>query len=426
MNIVVLADTVSVTGGNAKITLDGARAMAMAGHQVHLVCGIGSTTTAFQKIPNLTLHCLGYFDIHQDPNRLRAMTSGWWNARSRKYVADLLDSLNPENTIVHVHSWSRGLSFSVVRAALERGYATVFTLHDFVLACPTGTLFNQQSQTTCTLRPLSIECVCTNCDVRSYHHKLWRVGRHLILNHFGQLSARARHFIFYSQLARDVLAPHLPHDSNFYYVPNAIEVEKAEPVDVSNNDVYTFLGRLTPEKGGELFARAAAAEGLPCQFIGEGSAAAAIARVNPGAILSGWMTHEDALAALRRARVLVFPSLWYETLGLVVLEAAGIGVPAIVPDSCAARESVVDGVTGFHFRSGDESDLRTKLAALQDPALVARMGRAAYDKFWSAPGWSLKQHGEGLARTYRTLLNSRKDSEVPDRHKDESLLEIIS
>ena len=76
-----------------------------------------------------------------------------------------------------------------------------------------------------------------------------------------------------------------------------------------------------------MFARAAAAEQVPCRFIGAGMARDAIAHVNPQAILSGWMSHRDSMRALREARALVFPSLWYETLGLVVLEAAAIGVP---------------------------------------------------------------------------------------------------
>jgi glycosyltransferase involved in cell wall biosynthesis len=295
----------------------------------------------------------------------------------------------------------------VIRAAMEREFPTVFTLHDFVLACPTGTLFLQKTQQKCTLRPMSTTCICTNCDTRGYGHKMWRVGRHLVQDSFGLTPSGARHFIVYSQTAKDLLLPYLPKEAKFYSVPNAIEMSLGEPADVCANETFMFLGRLTPEKGPEMFARAALAEGAPCLFIGDGLSRGAIARANPQAVFSKWMSHSEALKTLRQARALVFPSLWYETLGLVVLEAAGSGVPSIVPDTCAAHESVIDGVTGLYYRSGDEGDLRAKIAVLKDPVVAARMGKAAYEKFWAFPGSSLELHRHRLVSAYREILASR-------------------
>jgi glycosyltransferase involved in cell wall biosynthesis len=407
MNVVLLSDTALVNGGAAKIALDGARALAMSGHQVHLICGAGPVAEELRDQPRLTIQCLAQFDILEDPNRIRAAARGWWNPQSRKYVGELLDSLNPEDTIVHVHSWTKALSSSAVRAALDRGFETVVTVHDFLLVCPTGTLFLQQKQRICTLQPMSAACICTNCDLRSYRHKLWRVGRQLAQNRFGRIPSRLRHFIFYSQLAQDLLRPHLPKTSTFYLVPNSIELEHLPPAKVAGNDMFVFLGRLTPEKGVEMFARAARAENVNCRFIGEGMSRAAIARANPNAILSGWMDHSDGMSALRTARALVLPSLWYETLGLVVLEAAGNGVPSVVPDTCAARESVIDGVTGLYFRSGDETDLRRKIAILKNPDVASSMGEAAYKKFWAPPGLSMDLHRRRLENTYSAIMSKR-------------------
>jgi glycosyltransferase involved in cell wall biosynthesis len=404
MNVVILNDSASVNGGAAKVALEEARALASVGHQVYLVCGVGPVAQELDDHENLMVHCVGSYDILTDPNRLRAMARGWWNPVSGKYVEDLLDSLSPRNTVVHVHNFSKSLSSSVMRAALDRRFALIITLHDFQLACPTGNLFLHNKQQKCTLQPMSTACIRTNCDQRSYQHKLWRVGRQAVQNRFGQIPAGAKHFIYHSQTARDLLRKYLPSDAAFYGLPIAIEMDYVPPADVFVNDKFIFLGRLVREKGPELFARAAAAEQVPCQFVGEGIARAAIARANPDAILSGWMSHRDCMHALRSARALVFPSLWYETLGMVVLEAAALGVPSIVPDSCAARESVVDGVTGFYFRSGDESDLRAKIAKLKDPEVAARMGKAAHERFWTPPGWSIESHRQRLESIYSQVL----------------------
>lgn len=407
MNVVLLSDTAIVNGGAAKVVLDDARILAAGGHRVLLICGAGPIAPELQGIPNLTVQSLAPHDIADDPNRLRAMANGWWNPRVHRAVHLLLSDFSPDDTIIHLHSWTKALSSSAIRAALDLGFPMVMTIHDYLLACPTGTLFLQNSLEKCSLRPLSLRCLCTNCDVRSYSQKIWRVGRRLAQDWAGGIPHRLRHFIVYSRLSQEILAPHLPADSIFYPVRASIEVERREPENVTSNDTFVFLGRLTPEKGVELFARAAAAEQVPALFIGEGLARESILRANPRARLAGWMSHRDGIEALRSARALVFPSLWHETLGLVVLEAAANGIPAIVPDTCAARESVIDGVTGLIFRSGDESDLRRALARLKDPDVAARMGREAYQKFWAAPGWGMDLHRRQLEAVYAEVLAAR-------------------
>ena len=421
MKIVMLNDSASVNGGAAKVALEGARALATAGHQVYLVCGAGPIAPELLDQPNLTVHCVGEHDILQDPNRLRAIARGWWSPVSRQYVSELLASLDPQDTVVHVHNFAKALSSSVVRAALDRGFEVVITLHDFQLACPTGNLFVHKTQQKCTLRPMSAACIRTNCDVRNYQTKLWRVARQAIQNRFGQLPGGIKHFVYVSQMALDLMRPHLPQDAAFYWLPNAIEIDYAPPSNVAANDLFFFLGRLVSEKGPEMFARAAAAEQVPCRFIGSGSAREAVAKANPRAILSGWMNHVDSMQALRDARALVFPSLWYETLGLVVLEAAAMGVPSIVADSCAARESVVDGVTGLHFRSGDEASLREKIAVMKDPDFAGRMGKAAHNRFWNPPGFGIDLHRKRLESIYDRVL-SRKDA----GHESTNMLPMTS
>ena len=101
--------------------------------------------------------------------------------------------------------------------------------------------------------------------------------------------------------------------------------------------------------------------------------------------------------------VVVLPSRWYETQGLVVLEAAARGVPAIVPDQCAASDFVDDGITGLVFRTGDLVDLEHKLRQLTDPALAARLGGAAYEKYWQAPA-TMASHTERLVAVYESML----------------------
>ena len=123
-----------------------------------------------------------------------------------------------------------------------------------------------------------------------------------------------------------------------------------------------------------MLARCAVAERLSVVFVGSGELTDKVKEITPQAGVTGWVGRGQILAYLRSSRALVFPSLWYETLGLVVLEAAANGVPGIVPDTCAAREIVMDGVTGLHFRGGDQQDLRGKMRQLRDPLVARNLG----------------------------------------------------
>jgi glycosyltransferase involved in cell wall biosynthesis len=78
-------------------------------------------------------------------------------------------------------------------------------------------------------------------------------------------------------------------------------------------------------------------------------------------------------------------------------------VPAIVSDVSAAAERVIDGVTGWVFRSGDGADLMRCLANLRDDAAVGAAGDAAYCQFWSSPP-DRQRHTEQLLSIYDKVL----------------------
>lgn len=102
----------------------------------------------------------------------------------------------------------------------------------------------------------------------------------------------------------------------------------------------------------------------------------------------------DMAAVYREADLLVFPSK-LESAGLVLLEAAGHGVPTIVVGPTAegyrsaSPELIVDGVTGFVAR--DETDFVRRLTEILDnPARLAAAGRAAREKVLADHTW--KRH----------------------------------
>jgi glycosyltransferase involved in cell wall biosynthesis len=404
MNIVIINDTAHINGGAAKIAITNARDLAARGHRIFYLCATGPIAPELTESSNVSVICSEQYELLADPNRVRAFAQGWWNSKAKRLAIELFSKLNPHDTVVHLHVWGKALSSSVAKAAIDRGFSIVCTLHDFVLVCPTGTLFHHPEQRICRLRPMSVGCICSNCDTRSYPQKLWRVGRQLIQEQFGHIPSGITSFIAHSELTSEIMRPYLPQNSEIHYVPNFIESPKEIPASPADHERFLYLGRLVREKGVLMLAQCALAENAPITFVGSGELATEVLEANPKSVITGWVSRKENSEYLRSCRALVFPSLWYETFGLVVMEAAANGVPSIVPDTSAARELVVDGVTGLYFRGGDAADLRTKMRQLQDPALAARLGQAAYDRFWSSDYASCDVHLDSLEAIYETLL----------------------
>ncbi len=84
------------------------------------------------------------------------------------------------------------------------------------------------------------------------------------------------------------------------------------------------------------------------------------------------------MTAMAGARFLVFPSLWYETFGLTIIEAYAVGIPVIASRLGAMSTLVQHRRTGLHFHPGDPDDLVRQVEwALAHPDEIDQMGKNA-------------------------------------------------
>ena len=411
-HVVIINDNARITGGADKIALTSAIELARRGRNVTLLTAVGPLAPELVNVPNLTVVSTDQHEILHDPNRLRAATQGLWNRKSARIATDLFRSLSPSETVVHLHLWAKSLSSSVIRAACDGGFKIVCTLHDYLLACPNGTLFDHSCQAICNREPMSLNCVQARCDSRGYGDKLWRVARGGIQASAGRLPSGLTDVIAISDLVLSVMRPHLDASTRVHTLSNFVEVTKEPPAEVAKSTQFTFVGRLVKEKGPVLFAQAAQRAGVDALFLGEGECREGILAAYPEAEISGWLRPEQIFEGLRSSRAMVFPSLWYEAQPLVVLEALAAGLPCIVANTSAAREMIRDGETGLLFDGGDVEDLQRKLEALKDPGLAQYLGSNAYEQYWSKPK-TVSSHLDGLEAIYRSMLRPPAQERFP-------------
>ena len=382
MNVIIVNDFAHVNGGAGQVAIMTARLLAENGHRVIFFAAVGPVGQELENVQNLFVVCLNQKDILRDPNRLRAVFQGVWNLRAAKAFSSVLSECSTNDTIIHIHALSKSISSSIIPIAKRNGFRVVYHLHDYGIACPNLGFYDYQKGEICSRKAMSMSCALHHCDSRSFLHKGWRVLRQFVQYHFGGLPKNIDTMVYISAFSRRILEAYLPKGQHLVFLPNLIDVKYSERTRSEKNQLYLFIGRFAPEKGAELFAHAAATLSIPAVFIGAGECEDELRTICPQAEFPGWLSHEEIEQYFRRARALVFPSKWYETMGLSVVEAAARGIPTIVSDVCAARDEIVDGETGLLFQSGSLDSLCEEIKKLTDDHLVARLSVAAYERYW--------------------------------------------
>lgn len=404
--VFVLNDYSVPNGGSSVVALRSAWELARRGVQVTLFTAKGPKP---EPPPGGRSICLGQEEIQSDPNRLRAIVSGWFNIKAARVLRQALAGRDPRRTIIHVHTYAKALSPSVISTALDLGFPVILSLHDFFMACPAGTLFQFPKSEICELKPLSWPCVTCQCDRRHVLHKQWRVARTFLQNRILHLDRRITRYIGVSDFSVRVIKPLLPSTAKIVTIRNPVSCPDLGPPPSVEPRPFVFVGRFVREKGPLLFAEAVARLGVPAVFIGDGDLRDDLQRLCPGAAFPGWLPEEEVHRWLRQARALVFPPLLYETLGLVVVEAAALGVPSIVASRSAATDFVRHGTTGLVFEHGSVHSLCERIQELHlDAAKAADLGRNAYLSYWKDP-WTLERHVDELLGLYRNLRTNHQN-----------------
>jgi glycosyltransferase involved in cell wall biosynthesis len=149
-----------------------------------------------------------------------------------------------------------------------------------------------------------------------------------------------------------------------YVKPHFVDIDPG--ITKRAGEYALFIGRLAPEKGVRTMLNAwRKLTDIPLRVCGQGplSSEVKIAAGQNGQITTTpRMSRPELIALLQNARFLVWPSEgYYETFGLVAIEAFACGVPVIASRVGVMQEIVSDGRTGLLFNPGDDDDMATKV-----------------------------------------------------------------
>lgn len=334
-NVVIINDFDYVQGGASKVAIETAELLCKKYNVIFF-----SAVTSHEKHNNkITYISTEQSECLKDKNKIRGIFNGIYNFKSAKKLKRILKTLNKNETVIHVHGWTKALSCSIFRYALKNNYKVVLTLHDYFTVCPNGGFFDYKKNEICKLNPMCYKCIKNNCDSRNYGFKLYRIIRQFVQDNIVGLRKKIKYAIGISDLNIKVLKKYLNENVYIEKIYNPIDFDLVTPKnDVSRNDKYIYIGRVTKEKGVEIFCRELSLKNYNGIVIGDGSELEKLKKKYENIQFVGWKSKNEIQKYLKQARMLIFPSLWYEGAPLTPLEAMSYGIPCVVSNCSSATE----------------------------------------------------------------------------------------
>ena len=405
MNVIIVCDYAYTVGGAEKVAIESAIGLARSGVNVVFFAAVGPIDQRLVE-EGIRVVCLNQSDV-KTGNKIQSLCQGLWNRKAQCTFRKLLSEFSPTDTIIHAHIWQKALSSSVFYECYKKKYQIAFTMHHYFLACPNGGFYNYQKNQICKQKALSLKCICTQCDKQNYVIKCFRVLRSIIEKYIAHLPQQIKYYITISDLGKNVIEAYLPKNAKYYPIDNPFNIGEKLKVNVGKNDIYIYLGRLSPEKGVSILAELARDLHIKIVVIGDGPEREIMDSITDKLIYSGWISGEEVEEYIQQARAFIFPTLWYEGMPMSVLECSAYGVPTILPNTCSAVEVVKDGETGFVYEQGNYEDLKRCIEQSLDNDLLERISHNIYNYFYSKD-YSNIRHCNELKDLYREMLKDRE------------------
>jgi len=199
------------------------------------------------------------------------------------------------------------------------------------------------------------------------------------LNYFGAVDR----FVALSDFQKNKLTANGFDESKISVIPNSIEhFDVDQKTKASKREFIGFAARLTPEKGILDFIQLARL--MPdYEFRVAGKQTSMLDNVDiPGNLkFEGFLDAGMLRNFYNNAKVIVFPSRWYEGFPMTLLEAFSCKTPLIVYNLSVMPEVVEDGKDGFVVEIGDIQKISEKISLLfNDHQLWTKLSENAFYK----------------------------------------------
>jgi glycosyltransferase involved in cell wall biosynthesis len=353
------------------------------------------------------------FTVHNDQVKdvgaARLALETVWNQALYRSIRERIRKFRPN--VLHVHNTLPLISPSVFHAAHAEKTPVVLTLHNYRLLCPNGLLLREGK--------ICEQCVGRMIAWPAVVHACYRGSRGataavaaMLTTHrvLGTWTSRIDTYVALTDFARRKFMDGGLPGAKFVVKPNFLNHDPGP--GEHKGDYGLFVGRLSTEKGLDTLLDAWNHVDIKLMIAGDGPDKEKIGlRGSHNVQWMGAEKRDRVLSFMKDAAFFVFPSIWYETFGLTIIEAFATGLPVIASRLGSAAEIVEDGRTGLHVNPGDPADLAAKINwAIAHPEKMREMGRQARAEYELK--YTAAKNYEMLISIYEGVIAGRRKTTV--------------
>jgi len=332
-----------------------------------------------------------------------------YSTQAAKNLDKLLTKEKPD--IAHLHNFYFHLTPSIIKVLKKHQIPVVWTMHDYKLICPNYKLFTQgniceRCKVYKYYNCLKYKCIKDNSAfsflamIESYLHN-W------LLKSYQQIDL----YISPSQFLKDKVCQWGIKPAQVKHIYNFIDLDKFQPLDGPGQGIVYF-GRLSEEKG--LMSLVKAMAKLPeydLQVIGDGPQKQEISDfIKENKLtnieLVGYKKGQELYDLVRKARIVVLPSVWYENNPISILESFALAKPVIGTKLGGIPELIKEGQTGFLVEPNNTNSLEYKIKSVYDQQdLLQQISQNCYD--FAHKQFNSQKHLDQLLAVYQQVIDQQ-------------------
>jgi len=319
-------------------------------------------------------------------------------------ISELIKGSEPD--ICHVHNTMPLISPSVYYACSENNIPVIQTLHNYRLLCSNAYLFRDGK-------------VCEECIGKSLYNSVkYGCYRDSKLQTFSLAKIIEKNkkwdtwknkvdsYITLTEFAKNkFIEGGLPGDK-LKVKPNFLSEDPGINYDIQNH--FLFAGRLDVTKGVNVLLDSLQFfhKGMKILLAGDGPLKSAVQNSSK-VKYQGQLDRIELIKKLHASVALIFPSIWYEGMPMLIVEAFACGKPVIASNLGSMAELIQDGKTGLLFDPGNATDLAEKINwAYLHKEEMKQMGinaRKEYEQKYTA-----ERNYDLLMNIYNEAIEKRK------------------
>ena len=227
---------------------------------------------------------------------------------------------------------------------------------------------------------------------------------------------RISHFIVAGSHMQGSLISQGVREDRITVIPYFTEIPENVTPD-SGSSTILFVGRISPEKGLEIFLESLSLLEQDFRFLIAGDGDPGYISVLRKSIrkkrleekveFAGWVGNSEIGSYLERSAFLVVPSIWPEPFGIVGIEAMAHSRPAMAFNVGGISGWLEDRKTGFLIKRNDTREFAGHMdLLLRDRALRQEFGRNAYQR--ASLLYNGGRHMRKLLSGFKDVLHSQK------------------